>query len=508
MTWLAELRSSALVGTGRHAAPAPAGELGFRPPAGLSREDLLLDQAALADVVNRAARRPGVVDAAKLPDPAPADDIPQASADAVRLLDLLLNQPPVGPELRTQLVADWLQFAAASGQRVPHRLLPALLALADAKPAVAEQLRPAIGHRGQWLQGLREQGPAGTGAAPKVPGQQAAQQQESGPQGPGAGAATPIEWAELTMADATAELERLRPSDPAAARDLLQAHWDTLSARERAAHLAAFAINLEPADEVLLENALDDKAKSVRDVAADLLGRLPASARANRMAARLKPLLRVKGLLRKQFEIDLPPDPDPAALRDGIAPTPRTGEPDRLGRLDTIIRGAPLDVWTAVTGRGPAATLAMLDREPRVIDAITATAALRTDGDWVRALLDIRTDARLLACLPAAEQEDALLRHLRSGTAQPLALVPLLRELPRPWGPSLANAVIELLAAKDGGQLATMLSTVLPMALPSDTADQCRRLLQRTDDDAPRRRVFRDVVQYQSFRQSLTEAFQ
>ena len=150
----------------------------------------------------------------------------------------------------------------------------------------------------------------------------------------------------------------------------------------------------------------------------------------------------------------------------------------------------------------------MLDREPRVIDVITATAALRTDGDWVRALLDIRTDARLLACLPAAEQEDALLRHLRSGTAQPLALVPLLRELPRPWGPSLANAVIELLAAKDGGQLATMLSTVLPMALPSDTADQCRRLLQRTDDDAPRRRVFRDIVQYQSFRQSLTEAFQ
>jgi hypothetical protein len=105
----------------------------------------------------------------------------------------------------------------------------------------------------------------------------------------------------------------------------------------------------------------------VRDVAAGLLDGLPTSARANRMAARLKPLLRVKGLLRKQFEIDLPPDPDAAALRDWIAPAPRAGEPDRLGRLDTIIRGAPLDVWTSVADRSPAATLVLLAGETRVI---------------------------------------------------------------------------------------------------------------------------------------------
>ena len=508
MTWLADLRSSALVGTGRRTVPAPAAELEFRPPGGLSREELLLDQAALADVVTRAARRPSMVDTARLPDPAPPDDSPQASAEAVRLLDLLLNQPPVGPELRTQLVTDWLGFAAASGQRVPHGLLPALLDLADAKPAVAEHVHPAIGTRGRWLQGLRQKGSGPQGPARQRSAPQGSAPKGSGPQGSGEDPATTSDWAELRTADATAELERLRRSHPAAARDRLNTHWDTLSARERAAHLAAFAINLEPADEDVLENALDDKAKSVRDVAADLLDRLPTSARANRMAARLKPLLRVKGILRKQLEIDLPPDPDPTALRDGIAPAPRSGEPDRLGRLDTIIRGAPLDVWTTAAGRNTAATLAMLDGETRVIDTIIATAARRADAEWVRALLDIRTDARLLGCLPAAEREHALLRHIRSGTAQPMALIPLLRDLPRPWGQPLANAVLELLAAKDGGQLATMLSGFLPMALPPDTADQCRRLLQRSDDDAPRRRVFRDVVQYQSFRQSLTEAFQ
>jgi hypothetical protein len=53
-----------------------------------------------------------------------------------------------------------------------------------------------------------------------------------------------------------------------------------------------------------------------------------------------------------------------------------------------------------------------------------------------------------------------------------------------------------------------MLASVLPAALPAEAAEECRRLLERTDENASRRRVLRDAVQYQSFRQSLTEALQ
>lgn len=483
MTWLADLRTSALLGTGRHAPPSPPLDLGFRAPGGLSREESLLDQAALADVVTRAARRPRRVDTADLPDPAPPDDAPEASGEAARLLDLLLTQPPVSLELRAQLVTDWLQLAEASRRRVPHRLIAALLALADTKPGVAEHLHPAIGPRGRWLQDL-------TRPRESVPSP-----------------ATATEWAELGSADAALELERLRRSDPAAARALLRTQWDTLSARERAALLATFATNIQTEDEDLLESALDDKAKSVREVAASLLDRLPASARAARMAARLRLLLRIKGVLRKQFEIDMPAEPDAAALRDGIAPEPRSGEPDRLGRLDAIIRGAPLDVWTTVAGRNQAATLALLQGETRVVNTILATAALRADLDWVRALFDVRKDVRLLNCLPDGERELALGRHIRSGATNPFTLAPLLRDLPRPWGSSLTEEVLTLISGKNGGQLAALLAAFLPMAVPPAAADQCRRLLERSDEDAPRRRALRDVVQYQSFRQSLTEAF-
>lgn len=483
MTWLAELRTAALVGTSRHPAPPPPNELGVRPPESLSSEESLLDQAALADAVTRSSRVPTTLDAADLPEPAPLDDAPEASGEAARLLDLLLTQPPVGLELRGQLVADWLQLAQAFGLRVPHRLLPNLLALADTKPGVAGLLQPAIGARGRWLQDLK----AG-GVEPQPTKAQ--------------------DWAELNSADATTELERRRRSDPAAAREQLAAHWDTLGARERAAHLSTLATNLGDNDEELLERALDDKAKSVREVAAGLLDRLPASARARRMAARLLPLLRVKGILRKQFEVDLPPEPDAAALRDGIAPDPRNGEPDRLGRLDAVVRGAPLDVWTTASGRSPAATVALLKGEKRVLETIVATAALRADLDWVRALLEVRTDLRLLSCLPPDEREDTLVRHIRAGTAHPFTLATPLRDIPRPWGPALAAAVLEQISAKNGGQLATMLADVLPGALPPQAANQARRMLERSDDDAARRRVLRDAVQYQSFRQSLTEAFQ
>jgi hypothetical protein len=51
MTWVADRRSAALIGTGRHPVPAPVPGLGFRPPGDVSPEELLLGQAALADVM-------------------------------------------------------------------------------------------------------------------------------------------------------------------------------------------------------------------------------------------------------------------------------------------------------------------------------------------------------------------------------------------------------------------------------------------------------------------------
>lgn len=486
MTWLAGLRASALVGTGRHPVPAPPAELNLHSPDGLPPEELLLDQAALADVATRAARTAAPVEDSGPPS-APPDNVPAAPAEAARLLELLLTQPPVGAGLRNRLVADWLQYAAESGHRVPHRLLPALFTLADSHPVVKDRLEPGIGTRGRWLLEVQRAGmPGSSASAPSV----------------GTGVGT-----EATGDDAVETLKQLRRTDPAAAVERLETDWDGLSARDRAALLALLETNLHAGDEPLLERALDDKARTVREVAAGLLDQLPDSARAARMAARLRPLLGVRGVVRKRLEVELPPAPDDAGLRDGIPAAARSGEPDRLRRLDAIVRGAPLEVWTTTAGRDPAGTLFLLDGEPRVVESIRATTVLRGDREWARALLGLRADGRLLSCLPPEEREQWLVRHLHAGSITPVAMVPLLQDLPTPWGPALAGAVLELVARKDGGYVAAMLAPVLPTALPAEAAEECRRLLALSDEDASRRRVLRDVVQYHSFRQSLTEAF-
>ncbi|BCW63096.1 hypothetical protein EU811_15875 [Arthrobacter sp. TS-15] len=479
MMWLAELRTAALVGTGRHDAPQPPAELGFQAPDGLSREESLLDQAALADIVTRATRTASAASSAGFPSPAPADAVPQASGEAARLLELLLTQAPVGPGLRTQLVVDWLTLAEEARRRVPHRLLPALLTLAETQSIVFRRMEPAIGTRGRWMQEIKGQ-----------PSQEPATQSTG-----------------LRGSDAAAGYGPLRGRDPAAARIQLSECWTSLSARERAGNLALFAGNLHDNDEALLEKALDDKAKGVRDVALRLLDQLPGSARAARMAARLKPLLQLKGLLSKRLEIDLPPDPDKEALRDGVPADPRKGEPDRMARLEAIVRGAPLDVWTSVTGRNRPATVALLQDEPRVLNAMIAATAARNDVEWARALLGVLTDRRLLDCLPPDERAHWLERHVRESSDEPLTLAPLLQDLPQPWSVPLAEAVLTVISGKDGGRLAVILSEGLPTALPPEVTERCRQLLAQTDKDASRRRVLRDAVQYQSFKQSLTEAF-
>ena len=488
MTWLEDLRTAALVGSARSAPPALPAELaalGVSAPPDRPPEELLLGQAALADAAARASRRPWAPGSPPL-EPAAAGDAPQASGEASRLLGLLLSQPPVGQSLRAQLVADWLRLAGEAGLAVPHRLLPVLLDLAAGSETVAAWLSPALGTRGRWLQTVLGLGSEGT---------------------PAPAPAATEDWAELSPAAATAALERLRAHDPGAARELLRKHWDGLGARERAAHVATLAVNLGLEDEPLLESALDDGAKSVRTMAAQLLDRLPGSARAARMARRLEPLLAVRGMLRRHVEIALPPPPDAAALRDGIPPDPRSGEPDRLAQLDAIIRGAPLEVWTAAAGGGPAAALALLKGESRAIDAILATALARRDPEWAQALLEVRPDVRLLGILPDREREAHVLARLKAA-AKPFDLIAPLRALPVPWPPPVADAVLGLLGTEKGAPLAAMLADVLPTALPPDAVDRCRRLLEKHDGDAARRRVLRDVVQYHAFRQSIRQSLQ
>ena len=492
--WLAELRTAALVGTARREVPDPPAALGVvRHSAEVPREARLLEGAALADVVLRAGRTPGRA-GTPLP-PAPAETRPEAGGAAGQLLTLLLTQPPMSRSVRDDLLVEWLRAAESAGRRVPPALLPPLLTHAASRSAVASALAGTTGERGRWLAALN---PDWTAAVPDSP----------------AGSATdtlPADWAStwqtLPTTEAVAAFGQARLVDPAAARELLEAEWDSLAARLRSECTRLLTVGISAADEPLLERALDDRSKTVRESAWRALDQLPSSARGHRMAERLRSLLHVRGALRRSLEVDVPDDPDEAGIRDGLVIDAGGGVRPRTQWLATIIHGAPLSTWTDVSGRSPSTTVAMLRQDAQTLAAITSTVVRRGDGEWAAALVRHGVDApRLLPLLPTSERSELLRAGLGKGPVSHEVREAMHRE-PRPWDVDLGRAVLHAVTRRDGEHLGTALAAVLPTALPAALTPEVTAALERLDPDARIRRVLAETLQIHAFRRSLTEAF-
>lgn len=258
--WLGDVATSALVGTARREPPAAPDVLG-RAVGDAPSEHRLLASAAVADVLVRGGAplppASGVVLAA-------AEEHRPPTADrATQLLALLLTQSPVSKQARDELVVEWLRLADAAGQRVPWHLLPVLLDFAAGRRRVAAVLGDQLGERGRWLVGLNDAWSDLLADSDEPPAPVEADWVEA--------------WPTMTSAEAATAFALGRRADAAAARDLLEAQWSTVSARLRADAVRALGPGLSTADEPLLERALDDKATSVRKAAAALLGWRPAT---------------------------------------------------------------------------------------------------------------------------------------------------------------------------------------------------------------------------------------
>jgi hypothetical protein len=470
--WWDHLRTTALVGTARREVP-PIPDLGPAVRVAATREETLLDAAALGDAVRRAGR---LADRAPDPDvPAPDEGAAPAPAPAAQLLELLLTQGPVAAGARVTLIVHWLECAAAAGRIVPPRLLPTLLDSATPMSALRPKVRPVLGERGAWL---AARNPAWSWV---------------------------VDGLESPAGDRVGGIIAVRRADPDAGRELVESALGA-GAQERALAVAALSVGLGPGDEDFLEHCLDDRARAVREEAQRLLDRLPGSARAARMTERLRPLLHVTGTVRKQLDVLLPDDPDAAAVRDGLVdPGPRGSR--RARWRDQLILGAPLDVWTDVARGGPDKALGMLrDHDGAIARALAGAAAGRGDLDWGRALLARIHDSRLVALLPKVERDDYLVARLSRESLVKIAGE--LQQAPRPWGPRLSKAVLIAIGREqDAGHAVRILRDTLPTALHPSTLPAVEKAMKAAGDDAFLRTTLRDVLQFQSLHTSISEAF-
>ncbi len=435
--WWAALTAAALVGAGRGRVPAVPDALGVAPRPDADAPTALLDAAAVGGTLQLAGAVPAAATTA--PAPCPPDVAAEAPARAVQVLRLLLTQPPVGRELRDPLLERWCAAVADRGRRVPHALLPALLAEATRRPDVRDAVLRVVDARGRWLAARRPEWAwaAGDGAAP---------------------AADDAALLRLPVAALVDGVRALRATDPDRGREVVAAVLPTAGAETRAGLLGALAVGLGPADEALLEAALDDRAATVRAAAAEVLDGLPTSARAARMAARLVPLLTLHGLVRKRLEVAPPGALDDAARRDGLGVGP--GGARDAAVLAALVRGAPLDVLTDAARSDPAGVL-RLDADRVLRAAVRRAVVARRDVVWARALLADEWDAAAAAVLPPAEGREAARRWLAATPAD--ALTSVADALPGPWDAGLSVAVAEAVA-----RVAADPATTRTLALPVD----------------------------------------
>ncbi|MCZ7648093.1 MAG: DUF5691 domain-containing protein [Planctomycetota bacterium] len=446
----------ALLGTERQEAnlPALSGELG-ETLASLNaddREGAVLSASAAVALYRRAGVLP-----ARLAKECAADTAPRASSDLPRIgsraaghLALILSQTS------REVLPEWLAACAAAGKRVPEERLPALLDLGEDQDQWQDAIRKVVGLRGQWLAKHNEDWHWAMGNL------------------------TVDERGMLEVWQTAGKFHRLsllvllREKAPDLARQALQSTWREDSTEDRADFLEQFDTGLSIRDEPFLEECLDDRRKEIRQLAEDMLLRIPESRLRSRAIARARSILSIKGMLKKTLEVNPPSACDDDMQRDGIDTKGAAGVQmgEKAFLLMQVVGQAVPSFWCETLKQTPEALLklaAATDWEASLRLGWQAAARTFRNGEWIEALMDAppikekkRTspirDSDLIGRLSPESFERIFKRRLKVNGGRLTmkkddeGLVGLLQEAPRPWTIGLALEILKTLKTETRGE--------------------------------------------------------
>jgi hypothetical protein len=390
--------SAALLGTERQpfTVPTATGKLGqvLVQIKSLAAEASLLTTAATLSLYQQAGWMPETC-AVATQLPSSLDDLPRCSAHAARLLQQMLQGQ------YTEGLSEWLTLATQVEQRVPELCLPELLDLGRQRRDLRTAILPVLGQRGRWL---AAQNPDWSYAVEVT---------------------TAEDWETGNTSARLLYLQDLRLRKPDHARELLQATWKQESAGDRAKFLETFRTGLSMIDESFLEDALADRGKEVRRIAADLLANLPESHLCQRMIKRLESLVKFKKAVGRlyAFDVSLPEIYDATMQQDGIELKPRSAIGERAWWLQQIIGATPLTFWQQSASISIAELLKIAQvgewKEVFIKGWLLATQRQRHQ-QWARGLLqhlrDLSSDElqNLLKILTAEQREELMMRLIQS----------------------------------------------------------------------------------------------
>jgi hypothetical protein len=215
-------------------------------------EDKLLRKAVITMVYRQAGKEFPVVTSTKYNASEP-EVLPLCSREAIEILRRILY------EKQDQLLEVFLQEMVRRQLRISPELIPALLDKAKEHKEIRQDVRVVIGKRGEWLSALN----------PEWQHFSTVSLQEA--------------WQTGNLEIRKEVLLQLRKTNPAVARDWLLETWKSEKSTTKTAFLNLFSVHLSMADEPMLEQMLQEKARIVKEVAEKLLFRLKESRVLNRI---------------------------------------------------------------------------------------------------------------------------------------------------------------------------------------------------------------------------------
>lgn len=278
---------------------------------GGDQAELLAECAALG-VARFGSRLPTPTEPVEPLEPAPDEPRARAGLAARSVLAQILAWDDEA------LLTEWCAAASRAGFVAAHSQLPQLLALGGTRPTLRPAIALVLGTRGRWLAELGQDWAWARGE-----GDQHAVDLDAPP------------GRRLTA------LRAARRNDPDGVRALIAENYPLQRrASDRQLLITALEVGLCPADEPVLEMALDDRGAGVHDLALRMLRRLPGSSVAERARARLR-----EGVA----DADVLPggrydsEPDPTELRDLIRDG--SAESGVAGRLRGAAASVPPEFW-------------------------------------------------------------------------------------------------------------------------------------------------------------------
>ncbi|MBI5916425.1 MAG: hypothetical protein HY842_13695 [Bacteroidetes bacterium] len=390
---------------------------------------LLAEAAALLAQLRKAGFPLAVFDG-ELPTAPEASAEKVCSAKSAHHLHLIL-----GGE-QAAVLPEFLHFLTKNQKCLPPEHLPELLHLPDFKNHWL-LIEPALGTSGRWLLAQHPDWKKWL-ADP-----------------------TGFDWRTGSREQRLALLAHWRRHGPDHALTLLESTWPEENPADKVNFLGEMEAGLSVPDEPFLERCLDDRRKEVRQAAASLLSKIPASRLAGRMFQRAANCFTLKN---NSLKISILEEPDETALRDGILKIhPGWAGGSKAGHLGQLVSLVPSQQWEAFFEKTPAEIIqlfARTDWSATLLRGTAEAAVFHQNETWATALLDFWVENetlpvwnlpvtdRLMALAPASDVGRLLVWAMQAWPGLPEEnsfFFRLLRNNPAPWPDELTLLIIRRL---------------------------------------------------------------